>query len=391
MNRLLGDELRQLFDREIGAPPLEVRQRVLASLSHESRQPVRRWQGAAGVVAGVVAALLAVAVVATLLVAYENQRSVPGNQRTGVVPWLPLPAQLAATGAPSPTPSPLPAGTQPCTTSQLQIVAWATNGAGGHAFRSFGLSGRGPNVCYLNGSPAVELFDMHGRLLPFKPRPLFGGTLLSGPVLIEPGPVPDPASDLKSGQASLTVDWVTQGEACSDSSASVQLASARITLPGGGDALSAALSGDPGAYVCGGLGIGAFEGPPPTMQEIPTLPLPGVTMRVPSSVRAGEPLVYAVTLTNPTGLPMDLATNCPNYGEQLFPNDSIGNPPGAIKPMFQLNCKPAGTIQPSKSLTFEMRLAVPTDEAPGSYTLYFALGYWNAMTTPAGAPVTITK
>src|SRR5450759_105962 len=105
MNRLLGDELRQLFDREIGAPPLEVRQRVLASLSHESRQPVRRWQGAAGVVAGVVAALLAVAVVATLLVAYENQRSVPGNQRTGVVPWLPLPAQLAATGAPSPTPS----------------------------------------------------------------------------------------------------------------------------------------------------------------------------------------------------------------------------------------------------------------------------------------------
>lgn len=384
MNRLLDDELRQLFEREIGAPPQGVRQRVLNSVSHASRQPARRWQG----VAGVVAVLLAVAIVATLLVARENQGSVPGNRPTGVVPWLPLPAQAGAPVLPSPTPSPLPAGTQPCTTSQLQIVTLRGNGAGGHAFRSFGLSGRGASACFVEGTPTMELFDQNGGLLPFKARSFFGGTTSSGPVLIEPGPLPDPTSNVMAGQATLTIDWITQPELCGG--ASVQIASARITLPGGGAALSATLSGDPGAYVCGGLGVGAFGGPPATVQESPALPLPVVTLKLPSSVRAGETLVYEVTLTNPTLVPIDLVANCPNYGEVLF-RDPIGNPPVAIKPMFQLNCKPAGTIRPSKSLTFEMRLAVPTDQAPGSYRLYFTLGYWNAVTTPAGAQVTITR
>jgi hypothetical protein len=86
---------------------------------------------------------------------------------------------------------------------------------------------------------------------------------------------------------------------------------------------------------------------------------------------------------------MDLVANCPNYGEELIPSDPNGGPPRAIKPLFQLNCTAAGTIQPTASLTFEMRLTVPQDEAPGSYKLLFTLGYWNAMTTPTSAPVTI--
>ena len=115
MNRPLRDDLRLLFEREIGTPPPGARQRVLAGVSQAVRRPAKRWQAAAGLVA----VLLAAAIVATLLVARENQRSVPGHKPTGVIPWLPLPAQLEAPVVPTPTPSPLPAGTQPCAPAQL--------------------------------------------------------------------------------------------------------------------------------------------------------------------------------------------------------------------------------------------------------------------------------
>ena len=386
MNRQLGDDLRELFEREIGAPPPGARQRVLAGISHATRRPARRWQAAAGLVA----VLLAAAIVATLLVARENQRTVPGNKPIGVIPWLPLPAQLQAPVVPSPTPSPLRAGTKPCTSAQLQIDVLASNGAGGHVFQSFGFSGRGTSACFVQGTPAVALFDPSGHLLPFNPRPLFAGSLSTGPVLVEPGPLPDPNTNLKNGQAALTIDWVSQPEQC-QGSAGVQIAMAKVTLPTGGSALTLTLPTAPGAYTCHGLGISSFEGPASPVAEPAVLPLPEIALKVPSSVRTGGVLVYEVTLTNGTLQPMDLVANCPSYGEELFLNDPNGSPPRAIKPVFQLNCTPAGTIQPTASLTFEMRLAVPQGEAPGSYKLFFTLGFWNAMTTPSSAPVTISK
>jgi len=166
---------------------------------------------------------------------------------------------------------------------------------------------------------------------------------------------------------------------------------AKITLPTGGPALTMTLPTVPGAYTCQGLGIGAFEGPPPPVEEPAVLPLPAVALKVPSSVPAGGVLVYEVRLTNGKSQPMDLVANCPNYGEELFPNDPNSGPPRSIKPRFQLNCTPAGTIQPKASLTFEIRLAVPKDEPPDAYRLFFTLGYWNAMTTPVSTPVTINR
>jgi Protein of unknown function (DUF4232) len=386
MNRPLGDDLRQLFEREIGAPPPGAPERVLASVSQAARRPARRWQAAAGLVA----VLLAAAIVATLLVARENQRTIPGNKPTGVIPWLPLPAQLQVPVVPSPTPSPLPPGTKPCTSAQLQIDVLGSNGAGGHVFRSFGFSGRSRTDCFLQGTPAVALFDSSGHLLPFKPRAPFLGLLSTEPVLVQPGPLPNPHANLTNGQAALTIDWVTQPEACGGST-SVQIATARITLNGGGAALSATLPDDSGAYLCAGLGVGAFEGPPPPVEQPVVLPLPAIALKVLATVRAGGDLVYQVTLTNGTLQPMDLVANCPNYGEELFPNDPNSGQPRAIKPLFQLNCTPAGTIQPKASLTFEMRLKVQQDEAPGLYKVFFTLGYWNSMTTPTSAQVTISK
>lgn len=305
----------------------------------------------------------------------------PENVGTqGAIPWLPLPSRLRAPVAPSPTPSQLPFGTQPCTGSQLQVDLLGSNGGTGHVFTTFGFSGLGPDACFVQGTPTVALFDGSGRRLPFNTRPPYMPPLWMGPVLIELAPLPDPHNALKYGQAALTVDWVSQPEPC-PGGAGVQVAVAKITLPSGGPALTVALPTKPlVAYTCQGLGIGAFEGPLPTIDQQPPQPLPAMALQAPSSVRAGQELVYRVTMTNDTKLPMDLVASCPNYEEELFLNDGNGGPPLGGKHFFQLNCTPAGTIKPNASVTFEMRFAVPRDAAPGSYTLAFMLGYWNAMT-----------
>ena len=100
--------------------------------------------------------------------------------------------------------------------------------------------------------------------------------------------MPDPNTNLKSGQAGLTIDWVTQPEVC-PGSAGVQVAEAKITLLSGGPALAVALSSKiVGAYTCGGLGIGSFEGPPPPVEQPVVLALPEIVLKVPSSARAGH-------------------------------------------------------------------------------------------------------
>jgi hypothetical protein len=264
------------------------------------------------------------------------------------------------------------------------------NGAGGHVFRSFGFSGIGTKACYLQGTPAVALFDSSGRRLRFKSREPFLGNLNTAAVLVEPGPLPDPNHNLKRGQAAMTIEWVSRPEGCPVSSATtVQIAVAKVTLPTGGAALIVRLPGDPGAYICGGLGVGSFDGPVPPVEEPPLLPLPTISLKVPSTVHAGGDLVYQVTLTNGTSTGIDLIANCPNFGQDLFPGDLSGSPPRGIKPLYQLNCKPAGTMEPGASLTFEIHLVIPRDMVPGAYTVFFALSYWNETTAAAGSRVTI--
>jgi hypothetical protein len=343
---------------------------------------------------GLVAVILAVATVLALtLPRLLSVAPLPSNRAQGVIPWLSLPAQLEAPVVPSPTPSPVPLGTRACTSAQVQIDALGSNGAGGHVFQSFGFSGRGPGSCFLQGTPSVALFDSSTRLLRFKIRAPFLPDEGAGPVLVKPGPLPSLASStgLELGQASVTIEWVSQPEACPVGSPPVHIDVAKITLPAGGAALTAHVPARPNAYICAGLGIGTFQGPVPPVVEPPLLPLPGVTLQAPSTARAGGDIVYLVTLTNVGSTSIDLTTNCPDYGQEVFAGDITGGPPRGIKPVFQLNCRPAGAIQPGKRLTFEIRLALSRDTTPGTYSLFFTLGYpWSEMTTPTSARLTVS-
>ena len=374
------------FERSYRAPAPGFGARMRAGLTGAPRI-ARRPRWAVGLVAVILAASAVLALTLPRLLSMGTLT--PGNRTQGVIPWVSLPANLDLPVTPSPTPIPLPSGTQPCVPGQVQVDVLGNNGAGGHVFRSFGFSGLGPKACFLNGVPTIALFDASGHHLPVQSRAPFLLSTDPGAVLLEPGPLPDPNTEMKPGQAAVTIEWASAPEGCPKGPAPVHIAMVKITLPTGGPALTAHLTAEPTAYVCGGLGVGSFQGPPPTVEEPPLLPLPTATLKVPVTAHAGSDLVYEVTLTNGTATAIDLIANCPNFGQDVFPGDLNGSPPRGIKPLYQLNCKPAGTIKPALSLTFEIHLAIPPDTAPGTYTVFFALSYWNERTNPASARVTI--
>jgi hypothetical protein len=327
-----------------------------------------------------------------LLAACENSpHPVPPESGSGpipgVIPWTPLTPNLTPP-SPAQGPVPLPPGTPPCQATDLTGVVIAKNGAGGHIFIGMRVAGVSGGACFLDGTPAIGLVDSSGSAIAFRQLPPFGATPQPGSALIEPGPVPTPGLGLKVGQADLTIDWVTQPEACPPGTQPVVPAKALIAIPAGG-ILTIAIPPEPAAYLCSGLGVGSFEGPYVPIQPSPPPPLPGISMQVPSTGRVGVGLPYLVTLTNDHAQALDLIALCPTYEEELFADLVKGSPPLGGKHIYSLNCGPAGVLNPGSSVTFQMVFLVPVDAAPGKYTLVFMLGYWNAMTSFSQAPVTL--
>ncbi len=305
----------------------------------------------------------------------------------GVIPWTPLTPNLTPP-SPSQGPVPLPPGTPPCQATDLTGVVSSQKVAGEHLFVSFRFIGANRGPCFLDGTPAIGLTDSSGHAIAFRQLPPFGPGPQPGPALIEPGPAPTAGLGLKVGQADLTIDWVTQAETCPPDTQPVVPAKAQIAIPAGG-ILTIAISPAPDAYLCSGLGVGAFEGPYVPIQPSPPPPLPAISMSVPSTGRVGVALPYLVTLTNDHPQALELVALCPTYEEELFADPQMGSPPLGGKHLYALNCGPAGSIPAGAGVTFQMVFLVPNDAAPGKYTLFFGLGYWNAIASYSQATVTL--
>jgi hypothetical protein len=305
-----------------------------------------------------------------------------------VIPWTPLTPNLTPPPAPL-GPAPIAPGTLPCQASDLLAVVIGSNGATGHVLTSFGFAGAGSASCFLDGTPSVGLVDSDGHLIGVNQRAPYMPPRQPGRSLVSPGPFPTPYTALSVGQASLTIDWGSQPEPCSGAPAVIP-AKALIAIPAGG-ILSIAIPPEPAIFACQGLGVGAFEGPYVAIQPSPQPPLPAIGMQVPSSGHVGTALPYFLTLTADRNQPFDFAATCPTYEEELFADLSKGSPPLGGKHIYELNCQPAGSLPAGASITFQMVFLVPLDAAPGRYTLTFALGYWNAMTSYAQAQVTIRR
>lgn len=310
----------------------------------------------------------------------------PATSGSNPIPWLPLAADLTPPPAASPQPFPIPAGTPACRAQDLTAVDVGSQGATGHVVTSIVFAGRTTSACFLGGTPTVSLLDATGHDAGFSQRSPYFPTEVLGPALIEPGPAPAPHTGLKYGQASTTIDWVSQPEACLGSEG-VSIAGAKLGIPGGGT-LSVPVVGAPGGYACQGVGASSFEGPPVPVESSPEPLLPAISLQAPASAKAGQRYRYVVMLTNDTSATMDLAANCPNYFEALVTPGTGFSITG--KQFYRLNCRPAGTLASGRSARFEIELDVPSSVQPGSYDLVFDLGYWNAMSKIGSPSVRVT-
>jgi hypothetical protein len=264
-----------------------------------------------------------------------------------------------------------------------------SNGATGHMLTTFAFAGAGATSCFLAGTPSVGLVDASGQAIAIKQRQPFMPPQQPGPALVDPGPAPLPNTAVKLGEAGLTLDWVTQPEAC-PGGLPVAPAQALIAIPGGG-ILAIPVPTGPAAYTCQGLGVGAFEGTYVPVQPTPPPTLPAITLEMPPSARVGHSLEYLMTLTESSGEPLDLVKHCPTLEEELFADMGHGRTLLGGKHIYSLNCAPAGTLKPGASVAFRLVFKVPADAQPGKYTFMFGLGYYNAITSSFEVPVTITK
>ncbi|TMB70494.1 MAG: hypothetical protein E6J51_03350 [Chloroflexi bacterium] len=99
----------------------------------------------------------------------------------------------------------------------------------------------------------------------------------------------------------------------------------------------------------GSIAVGAFQAAAPSAD---TMPAP-----YPFSYRLDVP----ATFSDP----------CPSYHEDLYPISAQAGPlPG--KHVYLLNCQPVQSIAAGASVTFAMRLDVPSAAIPGKYNLLWA-------------------
>jgi hypothetical protein len=329
-------------------------------------------------------ALIALFVVAVLAGCQKPDHPPEPGSSGQVIPWAPLTPNLNPPPL-SQGPAPIPLNTPACQATDLRGAVIGENSATGHVVTTIGFASVGE--CYLDGTPSVGLLDSSGHPIPFRERALFYPPAEPGRTLVEAGPAPTPNTGLKLGEAGVEIDWATLGDNCPGAQPVVP-GEALVAIPAGG-VIGITIPAGPGAYVCEGLGVGAFEGPYVPIQPSPPPPLPAISMSVPSSARLGVALQYLVTLTNDHPQALDLIGLCPTYEEELFADITKGSPPLGGKHIYALNCGPAGSIQPGASVTFQMVFMVPADAAPGKYTLVFMLGYWNAMTSFSQAAITL--
>jgi hypothetical protein len=330
------------------------------------------------------AALAVVALLSGCAGAHSMAAATPVSD---IVPWLPLPPDLTPLPEPSPRSVPVPTGTPMCSVADLEAAVIGSNGAGGRVLTVFAFASRGQVACVLDGTPSVTLFDASGRQLPFSNQAPFFPNQVSGPALVEPGPLPVLGEGLKSGEAGLTIDWDSQPEACPQT-APTSVARARITVSNG-DTVTIDVPQEPAGYACQGVGVGNFADLPLPDNSSPLPPAPQPTIMAPTSAKAGSQLHYVVSLANQTKLPIDLGSECFNYDEELLVAIAQGTPKLDKKNLYQLNCAAAGVLDPGHPKKFAMVLGVPADTVSGSYTLVFNIGEGSAMTKVAHAVVTI--
>jgi hypothetical protein len=294
-----------------------------------------------------------------------GSRGDPGD----LVPWIS--ATPATMLLPTPSPTPIPAGTHTCQAADLQAVFGGIGAlTGGQLSASILFGNRSNSACVLQGVPAVQLIDSGGHQIPLTTRPA-EGLPPAGPVLVQPGTADVQPYVSRAGIAYVGIEWQTHdgaGLACLPTPR--EATAVVVSFTGGGSsprvAVSDAMARWSSIAPCyGQVAVSAFQSWPSPVASSAN-PLDSLTIRIdaPTSVTPGSVLRYSVTLQNTGSQPVVFPADCPVYLE--WASDATR---AFAKEPHILNCRPAGSIAPGQSVRFAMQIPVPAGTQPGPYDL----------------------
>ncbi len=336
------------------------RNRAAAHAEPEARWPGpactgRRGIGRAGGAALSAAGVVAVAVAAVVLAGGPgtNQAAPSAGSSAGAVPWANRPA-----------PAYTPPAAQVAAAPRVRYPACAAAGLVGRVSSAFGMgagqytrylvltnvSGR---ACTLSGAPSVITGLRPGgrRAALAGPASVSADPNLIGPANLRPG---------QSAQLAITTRSMCPGGSCARRS----YAQVAVGVRGGQVRVSFPRSQPLSVLTGTGIAVSAFGLPAPP-QGLISSPLDALTVALaaPSAMPAGTTVDYRVTLRNPTSHAVALSP-CPSYAEFVAPP---GTSLSQDTHRYFLNCGAVSAIPARGSVTFIMRVAVPSTTGPAKY------------------------
>ena len=264
-----------------------------------------------------------------------------------VVAWVDHPAAQVPIVLRSP---PYSTGARPCRPADLSVSPGQMGYATGNTDVEVYLTSHSATACWLDGYPAIAGVAANGTVtpLPAKHGSFFGS--------------PGPSANIRPGQTAAVN--ISGGDECVlalDGGHQVY-PELLIGLPGGG---TVAVYGTGFDAICG-VSVSPF-GVPADQPQGPT-PSP-LTARIAAgpTVRAGTDLIYLVTLTNPTAKPFSLRP-CPSYAEFLGGLTGSGTAKSYLVRYYYLNCGTVQAIPAYGSVTYQMKLPLPSGLPAGFYS-----------------------
>jgi len=292
--------------------------------------------------------------------------SAPSASSGAIVSWVdrPAPAYL------EPTPHPYPTDARPCRANDLEVSAGDVGAGLGNINLPVTFVNSSGSTCVLKGEPTIGGLKADGILVPL--------AITFGSYFGDPGPL----ANIATGEAAALN--ISGADACSAALSGKQpvYPRLRIGLPGGGGVDAAAHGFD---TACG-VAVSQF-GVPADAEPAVDPPLSPLTAQIsaPPTAAPGQILMYTVTLTNAGSTDVPLSP-CPAYDE--FVGTGSTKPWVATVLHYYLNCDASPTIPAGGSVTFEMRLSIPSDQPGGmakfGWDIQGGGGPW------ANAPLTVT-
>jgi hypothetical protein len=265
----------------------------------------------------------------------------------GVVAWVDHPAAQVPFVRRSP---PYSTGARPCRSADLSVSHGELGYATGHTNVEVFLTNHSATACWLDGYPAVAGVAADGTVTPL---PAGHGAFFGNP---------GPSANIKPGQTAAVN--ISGGDNCvlALDGAHRVYPELLIGLPGGG---TVGVDGTGFDTICGGS-VSQFGVPADRPQGPPPSPLTARITREPAA-RAGTDLVYLVTLTNPAAKPFSLRP-CPSYAEFLGGLTSSDAPRSHLVRYYYLNCGTVQAIPAHGSVTYQMKLPLPSGLPAGFYS-----------------------